>query len=683
MAETYTTNFTTVSDGDTTDYTPQNLVQKNALINVIDAEAQWKGISNTTYDTDYIHNRNSDTAKASIKTTTEINSNSSSGTTSGDTNVETDSRTQSRSKVGSFGSSVGVNEGGDGDPETVNPVQIPDDAAGSANTSIELDSLNVEYYLEEDSGGADNDIAVLVDDDPYDWADYDTLIQPISIDANESKKIAEYTWDIDDKEDYQDFDGASMKYWRTGERFGTTGFRMELTLNYTVKTIEQTINQETIRVDYPSVPSGATFEQHVVEIDNPNSLSVEFDNKVGETVTEQSPTSAGETKTVTIRTYGEKRQTINETATASYPSTPNGWSFERYDIEEFRDGNRVRYDRVYSEREGQTESITSSDPGKSVEIEITGFFSKTTSTTTNTVNPSLKGDFIPGGLNTDNVVFTIDSSSSVNQTKQQDFARQVLSQLPDSSNVGLVEFDFDANIVQQIDSLSSNRSDIENSINSIDNDGGTEMINGLSTARDMLSGLDGTVVLISDGETSDDPTDVAADLDNDGIQIVSIAVESTGDDLDLMEELSDVSNGFFFDGSVDSGLFGTTLSDNELSSWVSLSGITRTQQTFTHEIGGTGQAEFRWRFTWEFDTPQPRNGTTGFYDDSAGVWREAAVANPDDESLEYNHITIYNNSEGEWGALDVVDVTNENAIESHQFYDEDAGWLAPREFDTV
>lgn len=676
MPETYTTDFTTVNDDDTENYTPQDLVQKNALINVIDAEAQWKGISETVYNTDYQNKDNSDSAQAYTTTQSKVESNSASGTTSGDAEVQRDSRSTSNSTSGQFG----LNDG----EVTIDVPSLPL-TTQSANTSLELESLEVDYYVVEDSGGSDSGIAVQFDDDPFDAANYDTTKSGISIGGNETKRVGGFSSYIQGTAVYNIFDGASIRYLRTGNRFGTTGLRIDITLNYTIETIEQTINQETIKVKKPYIYNPWQTDGHDVKIYIDGSLDstrqISYDP--GGTVTEQSPTSPGSTKKVVVETPATKRSTVTDTASVNYPSTPNGWSHRRYEIEAFRNGTKVRDDTTYSEREGQSESIISTDPSDSVQIEITGYYSNTTSNTINTVNPSIEGDFIPEGLNTDNVVFAIDSSSSVNKTKQQDIARQVLGQLPDSSNAGLVEFDFDANIVEPLDSLSGNRGDVRNGINSLDNEGGTEIDNALSTARNMLSGIDGSVVLISDGETSVDPTDEAANLGNDGIQIVSIGVDSSGDALDLMEELSDVSGGFFFDGDVDAGFFGTTLSDNELSDWKELNGITRTEQTFTHKIGGTGKAEFRWRFTWEFDTPQPRNGTTGFYDNSADVWREAAVANPDDESLEYNHIIIYNNTESEWGALDVVDISNENAIESHQFYDDKNGWLAPREFDAV
>ena len=125
------------------------------------------------------------------------------------------------------------------------------------------------------------------------------------------------------------------------------------------------------------------------------------------------------------------------------------------------------------------------------------------------------------------------------------------------------------------------------------------------------------------------------------------------------------------------------LDDNELSEWKELTGITRDTQAFEHSIEVSEKAEFRFRFFWEYLTPEPTFGTTGFYDESADVWREVAVTELDNEALQYNHVQVHNESADVWGALDVVDISNENALEAFQFYDEDVGWLAPRQFNTV
>jgi hypothetical protein len=59
-----------------------------------------------------------------------------------------------------------------------------------------------------------------------------------------------------------------------------------------------------------------------------------------------------------------------------------------------------------------------------------------------------------------------------------------------------------------------------------------------------------------------------------------------------------------------------------------------------------------------------------------------AVGEPTDPDLEYNHIAVYNTDKNAWGALDVVKPSNEFALLSHQFYDTDVGWLAPRIYKT-
>lgn len=135
------------------------------------------------------------------------------------------------------------------------------------------------------------------------------------------------------------------------------------------------------------------------------------------------------------------------------------------------------------------------------------------------------------------------------------------------------------------------------------------------------------------------------------------------------------------DVTADSGSI--TLNDGETSNWYTASGLEPNSETFTHSIDGSYEAQFQLEFTYEPDIPDPVNGTVALYDSSAGVWRECAVADPSDVSLDYNHVSVYNSTTSNWGALDVVDVTNSDAITSHQFYDSTVGWLAAREYSTT
>jgi hypothetical protein len=132
------------------------------------------------------------------------------------------------------------------------------------------------------------------------------------------------------------------------------------------------------------------------------------------------------------------------------------------------------------------------------------------------------------------------------------------------------------------------------------------------------------------------------------------------------------------------GAFNGSLNDGEWSSWQSLSGLDANRvEEFYHNISGSGSADFEVEYTWQYQSPDPANGTVGFADYDAGVWRECAVADASDSLLDYNHVTVYNPETGNWGALDVVDLDDPNAIDGWEFYDPDVGWLAPREYQTT
>jgi len=125
---------------------------------------------------------------------------------------------------------------------------------------------------------------------------------------------------------------------------------------------------------------------------------------------------------------------------------------------------------------------------------------------------------------------------------------------------------------------------------------------------------------------------------------------------------------------------GLTLAAGEQSSWYQLDGLDPNSEEVYHDLDGSREARFRFRFDWEKAVPDPTYGVVGFYDDSAGVWYECAVADAADDQLEYDHVRVYNAEQNAWGVLDVVTPTHKRAIESHQFYDPDAGWLAPRQY---
>jgi hypothetical protein len=674
MPETYTTDFERISDGSQTSYTPQQLVQKSAQIEVLDAEAQWRGVSTTSTNTDTKTVQNSGSAQATIETVEDTNTNSRSGTTTGSTEINRDHRTATASNSGQYGIDSGS--------LFTRIPSIPE--LNDDDVTVVFDEIEVDYFVEETNGGTDENIIVEWDDDPYNAVNYDSQTT-LDISGFEKKRVGGFTFDINSVQQYiSRLDGANIRYVKTGDTFGTTGLIAEITVSYTVETREEDIDREQIRVEYPPKRNNYNFDVHIIKkyIDGDlDSTTRSYTYKPNDTLVELSPSKSGSTKTIEIETRSTQRQTKSDTTLVKYPDTPDQYSVDEYTLNKFEDGSLINSDTVYEDKSGDTEAITSTDPSTTISLTIEGEFTETTINTKKTTNPSIGGEYLPDGLNTDTVVFLMDTSGSANQTKQQDIARQILSQLSDRTSAALLEFDFNTETIIQQNTLSNIRDELRDGINSLDSSGGTEIGQALLAANNSFDGKDGTIVLITDGESSDDPTDEAQQVANDGRQILSVKVG--GGDTSLMKSLATITDGSYFDNAVNTAIIGSVLSDGELSEWKSLSNFDRTTQTLDHFIDGSELADFRIRFTWVFATPQPVHGSVGFRDNSAGVWREAAVAEESDELLQYTHVQAYNDSTDEWGVLDVVDASHEAAIESHQFYDEDAGWLAPREYQTA
>jgi hypothetical protein len=96
--------------------------------------------------------------------------------------------------------------------------------------------------------------------------------------------------------------------------------------------------------------------------------------------------------TVTASMTGEQTTTTSQTASTSYPSVPNGYNFENHHHVERRGGATEVDDYIYSNSVGQTESITSTDPNTTVEVELSTTGSTTNTSVNDTENPSVSGD---------------------------------------------------------------------------------------------------------------------------------------------------------------------------------------------------------------------------------------------------------------------------------------------------
>lgn len=107
-----------------------------------------------------------------------------------------------------------------------------------------------------------------------------------------------------------------------------------------------------------------------------------------------------------------------------------------------------------------------------------------------------------------------------------------------------------------------------------------------------------------------------------------------------------------------SGSYSGTLNGGEWSSWQNLSGFSVGNNQFNHSIGGSNEANFQFRYYWEYNTPEPLseqkiniNGTN----------YEVALADPNDPALDYTFYRIYDPTHGTL-CYDVVEASDTDAI---------------------
>lgn len=803
---TYTTNFRTVSDRDSETYNPQNLVQKDTLIGLTETEVQWKGTSETTYKTVSDTTSRSDSATASTQTVENSLTNESSRTTTGDQEKKTKTITRTNTSSGQYGRSSGsVSVSPPSLPDEATVTQIEADYYIDENTggndygiSVSFDddpyninnydttktNININDYSKKRVGGFDYnnlslskngyeraidgaqirfenvgekfgtsglvaEITVTAEvtsiEETLDRKDVETIYPSVpSGHTFDRHQIIEIEYDNSGNitnQESQTINSNKVGNTVTKKSPDTKGYELRVIIK-TFGTKRNTI-PATASVDYPSPPTGYSFENHKIikkysdSNRKENSASGQYGNQSG-SISVSPPTipsgstiqqinadyyvdenSGGVDTGITVSFDDEPYDLVDYDTTVKNISVDAGErarvggfnenvSMDVGTYEDKVDGAQIRFEEtgnnfgtaglvaeitviysnvteetIYEERSGEAETITSTTAGKTVSITIKTNSIKTTSNTEITENASIDYDFIGNQIDTSAVAILVDTSTSINLSRLQNLVIELVEQLPKDGLVSLVDFDFDTDEVVGLDTVETNNDKISNEILNLNKEGGTDIELGLNVAHESLNGNDGSIFLLSDGLSStSDPTDIATSITSDGTDIVSVGVGTNRND-ELLQSLADISGSPFFQNKLSETISGVSLQEDELSEWIAIDGFTRGKQTINHRILGVGQADFRLRFTWEYLTPDPRVGTVAFYDSSNNAWKEVAVADPQAPLLEYNHVSVYNNSISEWGALDVVDPSNEAAITSHQFYDEDAGWLSPRQFNTV
>jgi hypothetical protein len=131
------------------------------------------------------------------------------------------------------------------------------------------------------------------------------------------------------------------------------------------------------------------------------------------------------------------------------------------------------------------------------------------------------------GGRTARIVFAIDISGSTRGTLsvQQALALDALSNLGDRNQVGVVAFNRNAYAISSLTALDDGRTDIARQIRRLENQGGTDVSAGIEGGMQMLGNSDGTVILLTDGQTQvGDPVRAAARAANRNIRVIPIGV---------------------------------------------------------------------------------------------------------------------------------------------------------------
>lgn len=132
------------------------------------------------------------------------------------------------------------------------------------------------------------------------------------------------------------------------------------------------------------------------------------------------------------------------------------------------------------------------------------------------------------------VVLAVDVSGSASEGMriQKALALNVLSQLGDRNEVGVVAFDGSAYRVADLASLDSGRAALKEKIRSLQSGGATNVGKGLLGASELLGEQGGTVILLSDGRDRATPALSAADrLADRNVRVVSVGVGKVNENL--------------------------------------------------------------------------------------------------------------------------------------------------------
>jgi len=153
-----------------------------------------------------------------------------------------------------------------------------------------------------------------------------------------------------------------------------------------------------------------------------------------------------------------------------------------------------------------------------------------------------------------NIVLLIDISGSTREDLdvQKGIALDVLDQLGDVNQIGVVAFGNDAYRVAAIQELGGSREEIADRIRRLrpEAKSGTDIANGLLGADEMLGDRRGTIILLSDGFVAnpDRPVVVANQLGRQGQRIIGVGAAQRVN-VPVMRRIAEESGGTYFEAS--------------------------------------------------------------------------------------------------------------------------------------
>ncbi|SEO72163.1 hypothetical protein SAMN05216388_1017104 [Halorientalis persicus] len=127
------------------------------------------------------------------------------------------------------------------------------------------------------------------------------------------------------------------------------------------------------------------------------------------------------------------------------------------------------------------------------------------------------------------------------------------------------------------------------------------------------------------------------------------------------------------------GAYSGTLSDGEWSPWVTLNGLQTGVNEFYHNISGSNEAKFEFRYDWEYTFPEPVGGLLSVGARDGSQLHRVALADPSSSRLAYNHVRVLVG--GTAYAIDVVDPSDPDAIDWFRLGTQH-GVVCPRAYQT-